>query len=52
MDYHSLRLSFLKIMIATKESFEPHSSEQLPASKRVYVAGELHPDIQIGRAHV
>jgi phosphomethylpyrimidine synthase len=36
-----------KIMIATKESFEPHSSEQLPASKRVYVEGQLHPDIRV-----
>ena len=34
-------------MIATKESFEPHSSEQLPASKRVYVEGQLHPDIRV-----
>src|ERR1017187_9132844 len=32
-------------MIATKESFEPHSSEQLPNSKRVYVAGEIHADV-------
>ena len=30
-----------KIMIASKDSFEPHSSEQLPASKRVYVAGQV-----------
>ena len=34
-------------MIATKESFEPHSSEQLPNSKRVYVTGQLHPDIRV-----
>ncbi|HUC83980.1 MAG TPA: phosphomethylpyrimidine synthase ThiC [Candidatus Acidoferrales bacterium] len=34
-------------MIATKESFEPHSSEQLPNSKRVYVAGQLHPGIRV-----
>ena len=34
-------------MIATKESFEPHSSEQLPNSKRVYVAGQLHPDVRV-----
>jgi phosphomethylpyrimidine synthase len=32
-------------MIATKNSFEPHSSEQLPGSKRVYIAGKLHPDV-------
>jgi len=34
-------------MIATKESFEPHSSEQLPKSKRVYVAGQIHPDVRV-----
>ncbi len=34
-------------MIATKESFEPHSSEQLPGSKRVYVAGQIHPDVRV-----
>ncbi len=34
-------------MIATKESFEPHSSEQLPASKRIYVEGVLHPDVRV-----
>src|SRR5258707_4566370 len=34
-------------MIASKESFEPHSSEQLPASEKVFVAGKLHPDIRV-----
>ena len=34
-------------MIATKESFEPHSSEQLPGSKRVYVEGKIHPDVRV-----
>ncbi len=34
-------------MIATKESFEPHSSEQLPNSKRVYVAGKIHAEVQV-----
>jgi phosphomethylpyrimidine synthase len=34
-------------MIALKDSFEPHSSEQLPASKKVYVAGVLHPEIRV-----
>ncbi|HEX7618767.1 MAG TPA: phosphomethylpyrimidine synthase, partial [Verrucomicrobiae bacterium] len=34
-------------MIATKESFEPHSSEQLPASKKVFVEGKLHPDVRV-----
>ncbi|MDB6116419.1 MAG: phosphomethylpyrimidine synthase ThiC, partial [Verrucomicrobiaceae bacterium] len=30
-----------------KTSFEPHSSDQLPASKRVYVEGQIHPDIRV-----
>ena len=34
-------------MIATKDSFEPHSSEQLPASKKVFVAGTIHPDVRV-----
>jgi len=34
-------------MIATKESFEPHSREQLPNSKRVYFAGKLHSDVRV-----
>ncbi|MGO8837589.1 MAG: phosphomethylpyrimidine synthase ThiC [Limisphaerales bacterium] len=34
-------------MIATKESFEPHSSEQLPNSKKVYVAGKIHADVRV-----
>ncbi len=34
-------------MIATKDLFEPHSSEQLPASKKVYVPGALHPDVRV-----
>ena len=34
-------------MIATKDSFEPHSSEQLPNSKRLYVTGQLHPDVRV-----
>ena len=34
-------------MIATKDSFEPHSSEQLPNSKRVYVAGKLHAEVRV-----
>ncbi|MCP5557094.1 MAG: phosphomethylpyrimidine synthase ThiC [Verrucomicrobiaceae bacterium] len=28
-------------------SFEAHSSEQLPASTRVYVQGQIHPDVQV-----
>ena len=34
-------------MIATKESFEPHSSEQLPNSRRVYLPGQLHADVRV-----
>jgi len=34
-------------MIATKDSFEPHSSEQLPGSRRVYVAGQLHASVRV-----
>jgi phosphomethylpyrimidine synthase len=34
-------------MIASKDSFEPHSSEQLPASKKVFVAGTIHPDVRV-----
>jgi phosphomethylpyrimidine synthase len=34
-------------MIATKDSFEPHSSEQLPGSKRVYVPGAIHPEVRV-----
>ena len=44
----SLGFTFQKIfMIATKDSFEPHSSEQLPNSKRVYVAGKIHAEVQV-----
>jgi phosphomethylpyrimidine synthase len=34
-------------MIATKNSFEPHSSETLPGSTRVYAAGKIHPGIRV-----
>ena len=34
-------------MIATKDSFEPHSSEQLPGSKKIYVAGQIHPGVRV-----
>ena len=34
-------------MIATKDSIEPHSSDQLPASTRVYLAGRIHPQIRV-----
>jgi len=29
------------------DSLEPHSSEQLPNSRRVYVEGALHPDVRV-----
>jgi len=34
-------------MIANKENFDPHSSEQLPNSKRIYVQGTIHPDVRV-----
>jgi phosphomethylpyrimidine synthase len=34
-------------MIASRDSFEPHSSEQLPNSKKVFVEGKLHPDVRV-----
>jgi len=34
-------------MIASSDSFEPHSSDQLPASTRVYIQGEIHKDVQV-----
>jgi len=34
-------------MIATKESFEPHSSEQLPKNKKVFIEGTIHPDVHV-----
>jgi len=33
--------------ISTKDANEPHSSEQLPNSKRVYLQGQIHPDVQV-----
>jgi len=34
-------------MIASKESFEPHSTDAFPASRRVYVAGALHASVRV-----
>ena len=34
-------------MIATKESLEPQSSDRLPNSTKVYVPGQLHPEIKV-----
>jgi len=36
-----------QIMIASLDSFEPHSSRELPGSKRVYVAGTIHPEARV-----
>jgi len=33
--------------ISTKETIEPHSSEQLPNSRRVYLPGQIHSDVQV-----
>ena len=33
--------------ISTKDANEPHSSEQLPNSRRVYLPGEIHPEVQV-----
>jgi phosphomethylpyrimidine synthase len=33
--------------ISTKDANEPHSSEQLPNSKRVYLPGQIHPDVLV-----
>ncbi len=34
-------------MIAENDSLEPHSSEQLPKSRRVYATGILHADLRV-----
>jgi phosphomethylpyrimidine synthase len=34
-------------MIAKPDFLEPHSSEQLPASKKIYVAGTIHADVRV-----
>ncbi|MBM3876896.1 MAG: phosphomethylpyrimidine synthase, partial [Verrucomicrobia bacterium] len=34
-------------MIAHRESFGPHSSEQLPASRKIFVAGKIHPEVRV-----
>jgi phosphomethylpyrimidine synthase len=39
--------SSFRTMIASKDSIEPHSSEQLPASTRIYVEGRIHPEVRV-----
>ncbi|MGV3772662.1 MAG: phosphomethylpyrimidine synthase ThiC [Verrucomicrobiales bacterium] len=34
-------------MIPTKDSFEPNSADAFPNSRKVFVQGKLHPDIQV-----
>jgi phosphomethylpyrimidine synthase len=34
-------------MIASKDSFEPQSSDVLPNSKKVYVSGKIHKDVRV-----
>src|ERR1700674_1359195 len=34
-------------MIATKDSFEPQSSEPLPNCARIHVPGKIHPDVRV-----
>ena len=34
-------------MIASKDSFEPSSRDQLPNSTRIYIEGNLHEDIRV-----
>jgi phosphomethylpyrimidine synthase len=35
------------IMIASRSTFEPHSQEPIPGSRRIYVEGRIHPHLQI-----
>ncbi len=39
--------SRVKTMIASKDSFEPHSSDQLPNSKKIYITGQIHPGVRV-----
>jgi phosphomethylpyrimidine synthase len=34
-------------MIASKDSFEPHSTDAFPASRKVYAPGLLHPGLRV-----
>jgi phosphomethylpyrimidine synthase len=34
-------------MIASKESFEPQSTDALPMSRKVYVAGQIYKDVRV-----
>jgi phosphomethylpyrimidine synthase len=39
--------SYRLVMIVSKDSFEPHSSEALPNSTKVFVQGKDHPDVRV-----
>ena len=41
------RLFLAFFMIASQDSIEPNSREQLPNSTRIYVPGILHPDLRV-----
>ena len=34
-------------MIAPRETFEPKSSDAFPASRKVYVPGQIHSDVRV-----
>ena len=34
-------------MIATKDSFEPHSTDAFPNSRKVFVPGNIHPEVRV-----
>ena len=42
-----LQTTGLSTMIASKSAFEPSSREPLPNSRRLYVAGEQHPEVRV-----
>jgi phosphomethylpyrimidine synthase len=44
---HDRRRHRLTPMIATKDSFEPHSSDALPNSRRIYLPGRLHGNVRV-----
>ena len=37
----------LNVMIANQASFEPHSSQRLPGSSRIYVDGAIHSEVRV-----
>src|SRR5262245_15759509 len=39
-------------MIASKDSFEPHSTDRLPNSRRVYLPGRIHAGIRVAMREI